>query len=169
MNRSRPLGFFPTVLVSAALSACLVVVVFGATSTNAGRQTQRHGAVTQEVSVDGELVRAGEGWVIRLKAINGGAKDQDCKVAASLTSVRSSMMARAMPSPKEIWKSTVALKVPAKGESAQQAVEIPTDIAKRMNPPKADPKKPEDIFVGHERFDVRFQASCEDEKPDTVS
>ena len=126
MTRNRSHGFFGTTAGAAAISACLVLVLFGSRPTNAGSGArQKHAAVSRDVAIDGQLAQEGEGWVIKLKAVNSGAKAQQCNVAAALTSVRSNMMSRAMPTPKTLWKSTVVVNVPASGASDEQTLQVP--------------------------------------------
>ena len=171
MTRNRSHGFFGTTAGAAAISACLVLVLFGSRPTNAGSGArQKHAAVSRDVAIDGQLAQEGEGWVIKLKAVNSGAKAQQCNVAAALTSVRSNMMSRAMPTPKTLWKSTVVVNVPASGASDEQTLQVPAEFAKRLAAKgKAAKAQNAEEFQDRENINVRFQADCSADTTDKVS
>ena len=165
----RSLGFVGTLAASAALSACLVLVLFGSRPTNAGLGSKKHGAVSQDVSVDGQLSKTTEGWTIKFKAINASAKDQDCKVATALRSLTSSPMSRADPEPVTLWKNTMALKVPASGQTDQELA-VPTKVAKLIKEPKARKtgRKSAEEFEEPTSYSVHFKANCEAKAEDHI-
>lgn len=174
-HRRSP-GFFGTAALSAVLSALMVVVIFGAGTTNAGLQQKKHAALAKEVTVDGTLAKESDGWVIKVKAANSGRTAQACNLGTALTSMRNSMMSRVPPTPRVVWKSTVAVNVPAGGE-ADQKVAVPADVAKRIDAAtaKALAKKPAkdgelDVdFEGTEHFNVRIQVRCDAQTDGQVS
>jgi len=164
--KRRSSGFLGTAIASAALSALMVLVLFGAGPTNAGHSgLKKHAAIEKSVTVDGSLEKDGDAWVIKLTAVNADAKEQECNVAASLMSTVGSPMARVAPMPREIWKTLVALKVPASGEASGQ-VAVPEEFAKKLSK-KKNPKA--DTFESTERFNVRFKAQCEAAATDHIS
>jgi hypothetical protein len=160
---------FGTLLTSAAFSACVVFLLFGARLTDAGPSVQRaHGAVAANVSVDGRLVREGDGWAIHFRAVNAGARAELCKVAASVTKTVDSPMSRVGRMSRGLWTSTVALTVPASGESVEK-LQIPADIAKQIKePPAGPPAKANNMMGRTEWFGVGFSTECA-QAPDRVS
>jgi hypothetical protein len=144
---------------SAALAAFMVFAVFGATSTNAVRSPKKHGVMEKEVTVDGQLVKTDDGWVIRLKALNAGSREQDCKVATALRSVTSYPMSRTEPTPTTLWKSTVAVHVPASGES-EQDLSVPTKVAKQIKQTKKVRQDTEEE-VPTTSYSVSLKANCD--------
>jgi hypothetical protein len=172
MNR-RSSGFFGTALASAVLSASLVLVAFGAGTTNADRTgLRKHGASDSGVTVDGALAQDGQDWLIKLTATSSKGKAQDCKVAASLTSVTSSVMSRVIPAPQVVWQMDVAVKVPASGTTSSE-LKVPERFSKRLAPPA--PKKDgdaldqKDLLKAHESFSVQLKATCEAADDDHIS
>jgi hypothetical protein len=151
------------------LSACVVFLLFGARLTDAGPNVPRaHGAVDADISVDGSLVREGAGWAIHFRAVNAGARNERCKIAASLTKTVDSPMSRVIRMPLEIWTSTVALTLPASGESVEK-LQIPADIAKQIKGPRAGSREPANAKMEQtEWFGVRFSTECA-QAPDRVS
>ena len=165
--KRRSSGFLGTAIASAALSALMVLVLFGAGPTNAGHSgLKKHAAIEKSVTVDGSLEKDGDAWVIKLTAVNAAIKEQECSISASLMSIEGSMMSRVGPMPREIWKTTVAVKVPASGEAKSQ-VAVPEEFAKRLAKKKASPKA--DPFESSPRFNVRFKAQCEAASGDHIS
>ena len=160
MNRSQSSGFWGTVAASAVIGALTVLVVFGARPTNAGLPQKKHAALAKDVTVDGTLTKDGDAWVIAIKAANAGSTEQRCELGTNLTSVRSNPLARVEPMPKVVWQSTLAMTVPAGGQ-ADQKLQVPEELAKRITAGKAEPKKQAEMFEARESFGVRIQASCQ--------
>jgi hypothetical protein len=161
-----------TPLASAVFSACVVFLLFGARLTDAGPAVPRaHGAVAADVSVDGRLVKEGGGWAIQFRALNASARSERCTVAASLTRTVDRPMSRVIRTPEEIWTSSVALTVPASGESVEK-LQIPADIAKQIEDPQAGIQKAAKAETGEPAvtawFGVRFSTECA-QAPDRVS
>ncbi|HEY3450204.1 MAG TPA: hypothetical protein VGK67_27870 [Myxococcales bacterium] len=167
MNRSQSSGFWGTAAASAVAGALMVLVVFGARPTNAGLPQKKHAALAKDVTVDGMLTKEGDGWVIAIKAANSGSTEQRCELGTHLTSVRNSMMSRVPAMPKVVWQSTLAVTVPAGGQ-ADQKLQVPDELAKRIAAAQVKPKK-EEMFEARESFGVRIQASCEKRPADEVS
>lgn len=164
--KRRSSAFLATAIASAASSALVVLVLFGARPTDAGRAgLQKHGAIENQVTVDGSLAKEGKAWLIKLTAVNANAREQECNVSASLMSIVGSAMARVSPRPREIWNTTVAVKVPASGEAKSQ-VAVPDEFAKKLS---KNTNAKESPFDSSERFNVRFKARCEAAAADHIS
>jgi hypothetical protein len=156
-HSSRGFGFLGTLLASAALSGAITYMLFSPrTGVARAYEPRRHGAISQDVSVDASLVKVEHGWSIQLRATNTTAAKRQCSITATLTRTRSSPMSRVPAMPRTVWTSEVALSVPAHGDTPQRLA-IPAAIAKNI--PDLEPEPSPKGISDH--FGVQVQATCD--------
>jgi hypothetical protein len=132
-------------LTAGALSAALAFTLVRPASTDAGPgQRPPPDAVSGDVSLEGALVREGQAWSVRIRAVNGGDIARRCQVTAAVTELLDSPMSRVIRLPRTVWETGLAVAVPARGEAAQR-VSVPARVARRLAatpPPSKAPLAP---------------------------
>lgn len=130
MPRSPRPSRWPSAVTAFALSGAVAFALLRPGAPEAGRERVPL-ASSGPVEVFGELARDGEGWAVRVRAVNGGDEPEGCRVTAIVTELRDSPMSRVVRAPRPLWTAEVALSVRGRAEAEAQ-VPVPAATAARL-------------------------------------
>jgi hypothetical protein len=152
-------------LAAFAVSAALAFSIVRPGAPEAGDGDAPPLAVAGPVRLYGELARAGEGWSVQVRAVNGGRSAQRCRVTARVAERRDSPMSRVVSVPQELWTTELALKVRA-GAAAEQRAVVPAAVADRLGTAARALPTPARNAAALEQVtrSVSLQAACVDEE-----
>jgi hypothetical protein len=131
MTRTHPAALFAT----GALCACLTFLALGPAATDAGPEASAPPAARAgEVSFQTTVVRDGKAAAVRIHARSAAAREQSCRVQASVMRERGDPRSRVLTMPERIWSEAIALRVPARGEAVRD-VPLPAGAADALAQP----------------------------------
>jgi hypothetical protein len=119
-----------------ALSAAIAFALVRPGAPEAGAGGGPPLAVSGPVQLYGELTRDGQGLAVHVRAVNGGAEAQHCRVTATVSEWRDSPMSRVVRAPRRLWSAALVVAVRG-GEAAEERVAVPADVAGRLAPAPA--------------------------------